>query len=368
MMTQKRINLLIIKDCFPMGGTETLILKYLELLDRNTFNVHVVIQTEDKGELIPYARERCDHFICLNRKHLLDIKAIIRLRKYLKKNSIDIVHVNGWLDAIYVRIATKNLVIRRIVTVHGYLRSWRHFVYLEAIKSFDQIICVSKALKFDIFRMGLPYNKLLTLYNCYDDKIFKNKFRTSGYKTIEKLNLVMVGNFGWQKDQITIIKAVNILIKRKFNVKLHIVGGGEANFLNSCKKLVTYLNLNDYVIFTGQKRVDGEFLFNFDLFVFSSLADTFGIAVLEAMACGLPVLVSDIPPLLELIEYGKHGLYFKTGDAYSCAEQIMIVSQDKKLRKIMGEKACLRAKDFSPKKNVRDLEKIYMDTLKGMLN
>jgi glycosyltransferase involved in cell wall biosynthesis len=133
--------------------------------------------------------------------------------------------------------------------------------------------------------------------------------------------------------------------------------------LNSCQRFVSDLGLANAVFFVGQKRVNGRFLSGFDLFVFSSLADTFGIALLEAMACGLPVLVSDIPSSMELIGHGKHGLYFETGNAHSCADGILRFMKDQNLRKTMGEKAYLRSHNFTPEKIVHDLEMIYLDTM-----
>ena len=81
------------------------------------------------------------------------------------------------------------------------------------------------------------------------------------------------------------------------------------------------------------------------------------------MTCGLPVLVSDIPPSMELIQHGRSGCFFETGNARSCADGILRFMKDQNLRRTKGEKAYLRAKDFTPNKIVRNLELVYLDVM-----
>jgi glycosyltransferase involved in cell wall biosynthesis len=127
--------------------------------------------------------------------------------------------------------------------------------------------------------------------------------------------------------------------------------------------LIEEKGLEDVVRIMENQRVDADFLRRFDLFVFSSLADTFGIALLEAMASGLPVLVSDIPSSMELIGYGEHGFFFETGNVSSCAGQIAKLIEKPALRQALGQKAYRRAQDFRPEKVIRDLGKIYLDLM-----
>ena len=114
-MNKERIRLLITDDSLPMGGKETLLLQQLKHLDRDTFEVHLVTQT-DKGELLPQAREMADHYFCLHRRCGLDLSAIHRLKRYMVDHSIDIVHTNGWIDSLYVWLAAGRLKVKKIAT------------------------------------------------------------------------------------------------------------------------------------------------------------------------------------------------------------------------------------------------------------
>jgi len=358
-----RIKLLITDDSLHLGGKETLLLQQLEHISREKFDVHLVTQT-NKGVLLPSAKEKADHYKCLNRKCSLDVIAILKLRKYIKEKSIQIVHTNGWIDSFYVYIATLGLDVSKVSTIHGYDHSWRNIVNHKVLKHFDRIVAVSNSFELELFKMGLPYEKLAIVYNSYDDKAFWKQKKKSSIKNRDLLDIVMTGHFRWSKDQATIIRAAHILKKRGILVKVHLIGAGDPVLMAVCRRLVAELFLTDSIIFAGQKRVDATLLSAFDLFVFSSISETFGIALLEAMACGMPVLVSDIPPLMELIENGKYGLYFETGNAESCADEILRFLEDRDLREKMGERAYSRSQNFTPQKVVRDLEMVYLDTMR----
>jgi glycosyltransferase involved in cell wall biosynthesis len=213
-------------------------------------------------------------------------------------------------------------------------------------------------LKLDLYKFGLPWEKLVVVNNCYDCEKFAVP-RCSGSTEAGRFHIVMVGNFMWWKDQRTLIEATGLLRKEGHNVDVCLVGGRTSQAFERCASLIAEMGLQDVVRIVDNQRVDGSFLTDFDLFVFSSFADTFGIALLEAMASGLPVLVSDIPSSMELIGHGEHGLYFETGSASSCAEQIAKLIDDPDLRHRLAEKAYRRAQDFRPEKVIRDLEEVY---------
>ena len=83
------------------------------------------------------------------------------------------------------------------------------------------------------------------------------------------------------------------------------------------------------------------------------------IAPIEAMACSLPVLVSDIPPNMELIRNGKDGFYFETASSYDCANKIMDIINNPIKRKEMADLGYTRSKQFTPDIIVRQLEQLY---------
>ena len=119
------------------------------------------------------------------------------------------------------------------------------------------------------------------------------------------------------------------------------------------------MNLISIVFFHTNKRVDKSFLSQFDLFVLSTKSEYSPIAPLEAMACSLPVLVSDIAPNMELIQYGHDGFYFETANSIDCADKIITIIKNPQNLHLKKENGYNRVKEFTPDIIVRNLERFY---------
>lgn len=366
-MKHRRAKVLLTDDSLGLGGSETVLLQRLEQLDRSRFEVHLVTLRE-RGALLAAARARADHYGCINRRRGLDAPAIFRLRKYLTRYAIDLVNTNQWLDSLYVLLASQRCRIRRVATVHGYDITWRNDVNLRVLKHFHRVIGVSKSVRLDLFKMGLPWRKLAVVYNAVDPG-----FRPGSDAIIENdggraFRLVMVAHFRWFREPSTLVTAIEILRARGINVQLSLVGEGDSRLKSACQAMVTAKGLDSVVRFCGEKTVSAGWLTGFDLFVFASLADTFGVALMEAMACGLPVLVADIPPLMELIQHGRCGYYYEAGNPQSCADALATLIENGELRRRLARRASERAADFTAAKTTRDLEQVYEEVLETACN
>jgi glycosyltransferase involved in cell wall biosynthesis len=357
MSDPKKIRLLIIDEALAVGGKEFLIHQHLKNLHRLQFEIHLITFWE-KGYVLDLCKPLVDHYYCLRRRFKFDLIAIWKLRSYLRKHKIDLVHSNNWLVSLYLKFACRGLGVVKISTFHGYDRTWRNCIHLRVLKSFAAVVCVSRALKIDLYRMGLSWDKLAVITNCYDPEKFKYVCRPLSRKDTA-FRMVMVSSFRWQKDQATLIRAVRCLKEQGHKLELHFVGGGAGQAINQCRKLARQYQLGKVVIFHGEKIIDRDFLADFDLFVFSSFSESFGIAPLEAMACGLPVLVSDIPALLELIQFGRCGCFFETGDFIDCADKINALIHNRQMLETLGKRGIIRAKDYRPKRVVTKLEELY---------
>ena len=139
------------------------------------------------------------------------------------------------------------------------------------------------------------------------------------------MDIVQVGRL-WTKakGQDILLKALaELKYKRNMNCfKMHFIGVGPSE--KELKQLTTQLGLNEVVIFEGQKSQD--YLYNnlrdYDLFIQPSKHDGFGLTVAEAMAAKLPIIVSDFPGPLEVVDGGNCGLVFHNGDIYDLANKI----------------------------------------------
>ena len=357
-MTTRRRTILFTEDSLPRGGAEMVLLQRLDHLDRSLFDVHL-LTLRPAGSLLLAGQERADHFACLHRRMGLDVRAIVRLRRYIRRHRVDLVQTNQWLDSLYVLLATRGMPVKRVATVHGYDKTWRNVVNQRVLRGFDRIICVSKAEALDLFKMGFPWSKLAVVHNSCDPSFLSRPWLGRDAGSTASFRMVSVAHFRWARDPETLIDAVALLRHQGFNVTLHLVGDGDMQLRAACEELVAARGLGSVITFERERVIDPEWLAGFDLFVFSSLADTFGLAILEAMSCGLPVLVSDIPPFMDLIEHGRAGAYFAAADAASCTAAIQALIENVELRHSLGSRGALRAQDFSVERTNAELEAVY---------
>ena len=121
-----------------------------------------------------------------------------------------------------------------------------------------------------------------------------------------QINIGMVGRLEAHKDQKSLINAINILNKRNINANLVLIGNG--NLYPILKKITKKLRLTKQVQFLGARNNVEKLLNEFDIFVFSTTKDEgFGIAMVEAMGKGLPIIASDVGACKEILQDGKYG-------------------------------------------------------------
>jgi L-malate glycosyltransferase len=143
-------------------------------------------------------------------------------------------------------------------------------------------------------------------------------------------------------------------------LRLLIVGGGPQK--KELEELAAFLNLHDVVTFAGavpHVRVP-DYLNQLDIYVAASRRESFGVAPLEASACGLPVLVSDAPGLKEVVRHGETGLIVPRDDVPALTDGLVTLIKDAGLRLRLGEKGRRWvAQQYDWTENVQAMERIY---------
>jgi len=170
------------------------------------------------------------------------------------------------------------------------------------------------------------------------------KFKNSGKRLFFDSNHIVIGtikNLEKNSGIDYLIKAFSIL-KIKYNDKcLKLVIAGDGNEKHNLKKLCSNLNLNKDVIFTGYVNQNNivDFFSSFDIYVAPSLIESFGVAVLEASACEIPVVCTNAGGLPEVVINEQTGLIVPKADEVKLSEAIGKLVKDEKLRKTMGQNA-----------------------------
>ncbi|MBU1726471.1 MAG: glycosyltransferase family 4 protein [Candidatus Omnitrophica bacterium] len=224
-------------------------------------------------------------------------------------------------------------------------------------KNADKIITVSNYSKKDIIaHLGVLADKIEVIYNGVDSK-FK-RIEISGQQMagiserfkIEGPFLLFVGGLDFRKNIEVLLKAFDILVK-DYNIphKLVIVGSNYGGSLLrlSVEEMLKPLNISERLVFTGRLSDDDLLvLYNAaELFVFPSIYEGFGLPVLEAMACGCPVICSNTCSLPEVA--GKAGLMFDPQDHLLLSKLIKDLLGSKENREELSSNGLKRANLFS---------------------
>jgi len=172
-----------------------------------------------------------------------------------------------------------------------------------------------------------------------------------------KLWLLQVGRQEFQKGHIHTLKALNLLpdvIRSKIEV---LFLGREGNASKTLNSFLKETDLDISYHFLGHRSDVARFMKASDIFLFPSLYEGLGGALIEAQAGELPIICSDIPVLNEVVDNGKNALMFEAGNEQELAKKIQELVQNHELRKEMGEHSLKRFnKHFQ-------IDKIHMDML-----
>jgi glycosyltransferase involved in cell wall biosynthesis len=155
-----------------------------------------------------------------------------------------------------------------------------------------------------------------------------------------------------------IINGFALLSQKVRNVYLVLVGDGPLR--QQLEEQATKLGLRDRLLFLGYRNDVPELLAMFDAYVNMAYAEGFGIAVIEAMQAGLPVVLANAGALPELIEDGISGLLVPPGDCQSLANALLRLNADRIWARHIGESARRKAlRDFSIDRFAQDFECLY---------
>jgi len=218
-----------------------------------------------------------------------------------------------------VRFAEKRLISRMLA--------------LWILKQATLITTVSQEFRTWAIEQGIPEDRVHRVLNGVDLSIRKAEENTS-----LKCRLLFVGNLVPEKGVRYLIEAMIKIFNSEKDVHLTFVGDGRER--KKLQALVQKHGLDDAVDFVGAQSPDQVpiWMCQSDCLVLPSLAEGMPNVVLEAMACGLPVVASDLPGIREVVKEGETGFLLRTQDSNHLAEKLLEIVRNKPLRMRMGAK------------------------------
>jgi glycosyltransferase involved in cell wall biosynthesis len=343
-----------------LGGTERLLVDTVRLLDPSRYRVEVAYLLPWKDALVGATEQAGASVHCLDAPRPTSVTWLRRLQGLVKSRDIAIVHTHMPAPAAAARVVLR----RRPVMVHTEHNVWDR--YLPATRWANRltytrnraVIAVSDAVAMSItskvpvhvVRHGIDTS---AAHHAYDSRAAAR--RELGIAPDEFV-IGTVGNLTAKKDHATLLRATAEVSTTR-PLRLVLIGSGPLE--TDTRALVARLGLADRVIMTGSRPDAAALLPAFDAFVLSSRFEGLPIALLEAMACGLPCVATSVGGIPEVITDGEEGTLVPAGDPAALATAIADVLGDPRRRDEMGCRAARRASDFDMRVAVRQIEHIY---------
>ena len=356
------------------GGAETLVYDVCKKKELAPYEI-VCLYRKD-GEYIDAYRDTGVKMVKLEQKGG-PLRLLSSLRKTVLNNGIDIIHAQTGFNALLCVFALLFTQVKLVTTFHGFSfasSTWlqRKLVYWKSKK----LICVSDyERQYYLNKWDVPNrNKFCVVYNGIDfskldDPVPSNDDLVKVSK--DCLNMIMVGSFRSGRSQSFVCKVAESLKEKGVAFRLFFVGRKEPSEPHRYDRCVEYCishGLTDSVSFLGNRSDIPSLLRQMDLFIYASEHDTFGIAVLEAMASALPVVVNDWIVMKEITENGRFAALYKTDNLEDCVLKILECRQklldDKEAFKVETDriKETVRTK-FSIENHIKELYSVYSSCL-----
>ena len=278
-----------------------------------------------------YLLERLDknvqvHF--LNYKGTADVVRLLRqLKIIIRDNKIDIVHSHLNPASFYTHLACPGNV-RHVHTIHiAYSTDVQTRPVLKLLERklfFDKkncnLIFLSEFTKDDFLKAVKFSGKAFILPNFIEDVFFNSTPKYYQGSTSSGLKIIAVGNFRKQKNYFYLLDIFKHL--KGHNIHLDIYGGGN---VTKYQQFIDDNSIN--VTLKGQVNNVNAIMPNYDLFIMSSTNEGFPLSVFEAMAAGVPLMLSDIAPLTSIVK--NNARYFKLNDPNAVAQQLINILENR---------------------------------------
>jgi glycosyltransferase involved in cell wall biosynthesis len=285
------------------------------------------------------------------------------------QRKIDVIHCTDFIPPLYYRGPT-------VITVHDLAfllyphfltrRSARYYGLIDrAVRHATRIIAVSEATKRDLVRLtGAPESKITVIYEAAEPIYYPIHDQDVLARIHEKYHLpeqliLFVGTIEPKKNLPTLIRAFRGLIDRYKSVADLVIVGKQGWLYDDVYQLIDTLRLKERVHFLGRvPTTDLPHLYNAaQMLVLPSYYEGFGLPPLEAMACGVPVIVSDTPALSETV--ADAGLRVSPEDGEGLTVAMWRLLTDDNLRADMIAKGLKRAASFSWKRAAQETLEVY---------
>jgi glycosyltransferase involved in cell wall biosynthesis len=304
----------------------------------------------------------------------------LEIYRIVKEISPDVIHSHGTKENIVSKITGFLLGIPVIPVYHcnykcigsnnigiGFKRMMYEKIYLDVLERLTsgvvpKNIAVSCAVRNNIRRFGIPEGKIEVIYSGVNINDFERE-RVNSIRRKRKTRIVSISRIDEGKGIRDIIEAAKIIKEKESNFEINLVGDG--HLVGDYQRLVNSYKLDGKVKFLGYMKNIREVLLTADIFVSASYSEGFPLTVVEAMACGLPVVVTGVGGVPEIVDDQVNGLVVEKGSPQQLKEALLLMMKNWKLRREYGREGREKVlEEFSIDKMLSRYISLYGSILK----
>lgn len=350
------MRILHVITSLEIGGAQRLLADLLPL-QSSSANVCLLVYERVGNDFEKAIEQAGIRIICLDEHIFHNPNVVFRMRKIFK--DYDVVHAHLFPTIYWASLAARGLKIKLVYTEHSTSNSRRSKWFFRSIERFmysryDKIISISQQTQDALTSWLAQHDKRFVVIN---NGVNTQKFASMKVPVIPK-SLIMVSRFATSKDQETVIRAMKQIDK---DAILFFVGDGENR--PHCEKLAYELGISDRVQFLGARSDVAELIAASYIGIQSSNWEGFGLTAVEIMACGKPVIATNVDGLKQVVEGA--GEIFALGNDSELASRVNYMLADKEYYHAMSDRCRRRAKEYDISVMSRNYMKLYKALLEN---
>jgi glycosyltransferase involved in cell wall biosynthesis len=374
MVPARKLRIAQVITGLVLGGGGQVMLTIARNLDRTQFEMDIYCVIGG-GELLPeieamgYPIRVIPSYVG-ERTFRYRPRQVWQLARELRQGRYDLVHTHLFQADVIGRTAALAAGVPRIVkSLHnmGAWKKWHHLLVDGCLSSrTDRVICCSEALRESAIRQEkLDPGRVVTIYHGVDQARFRPAVDRVSYCRELGLDPArrVVGTIGRpipEKGHEHLLDALPAILRRHPDAQFLIVGEGPLRGAHIAR--MEREGLSHAIRFVGARPDIPELLSLMDVFVFPSVREGLGIAVLEAMASGVPLIASDIRPLSEMVTHERTGLLVEAASPPALAAAVNRLLSDDGLRQTLRSNALAHVKaHFTERQMVQSIESVYLE-------
>lgn len=375
--SQTPLTVLHLSGSFAFYGAEQAILALARHADRSHWRPVIGCLLDPRApesQMLQAARSLGVETVEFQLRSRCDPAGIQQVRSFLIEKRAAVLHCHGYKPDLYGLVAARGLPVARISTAHGWsgetlpVRLYEGLDKWVFLRRYHRIIAVSGPIRAQLARRGHRRDKIVVIPNGLDLSRFPfRQARTAGPLPVPPGTEIIgsVGRLSPEKGHAHLLLAAHRILRERPRAAFVLVGGGVQE--PALRSQAAALGIADRVVFAGFRSDVPQVLAQADVFVLPSLAEGLPMALLEAMAVGVPVVATAVGDVPKVVRHGDTGLLLPPGHANELAAAILrVLSQPQEAAGRARAARILVEQEYSASTMAARTQNLYLDALQSL--